>query len=336
MIDAAISAAHAGFRAGGEALPAYLDEYLRDWLVNATGLVRCHLNALVRMQRLPRHLWTGSGGSIWLRMIRHATLMTDGEVTGHDHGAGYGFLFQVLPAITEFESCDVFVTFNEAQATALRDSSTHANLLVPPNGPKIIAVPGRPDSPARTSSKSSGESRPTRRGETVGTVMYASSFYLGEEVRIFPNIPDIVAVDWEARLFGKLRGWGYQALDKPHPSSVSSTPPGFSNGLGVRIVAERLEAIMEMADVIIFASPHSTAFANALTSHRPAVFVDFGLDRWVPQAYEMLGCQCKVVQGWSEEDNRLQVDWDELHAAIDEAPSLSDTAFADNYLAVGV
>ncbi len=105
--------------------------------------------------------------------------------------------------------------------------------------------------------------------------------------------------------------------------------------MGVRIVTERLEAIMDTADVIIFASPHSTAFTNALASHRPVVFVDFGLDSWVPKAYEMLGYQCRVVRGWSEEDNRLHVDWDELHAAIDEAPKLSDTAFADNYLVVG-
>ena len=88
---------------------------------------------------------------------------------------------------------------------------------------------------------------------------------------------------------------------------------------------------MHLADAFLFVSPQSTTFVAMLASGKPMVFVDPGLFEWVPEAYEMLRRRCRIVRGWFDDANRLQVDWDELRGAIQESGDLMDTTFFDSY-----
>ena len=328
-IDGAIDAVAAGFAAGGEKLPDYLADYLRDWLVKATGLARCHLSTLLQQpDRLPRRLWTGTGGSIWARILRHAARRLGGVVTGHDHGVGTGHLVSSYPTLVEFESCDTFVTFTRAQATALQ-RGLRDDLLIPTKAPEIIALP----SCCRPAALTKIQERKSRtRLSVIRKVMYPSSFYNGERMHFGVRIPDPVAVDWEGRLFSHLGAWNYKVLHKPHPGSVSSPPAAFANELGVKMLTQPFERVVHMADVFIFASSQSTTFVSALSSNKPIVFVDFGLWDWVPEAYEMLKRRCRVVRGWFDKENRAQVDWGELRDAIEESRDLMDSSFLETYL----
>ena len=337
VIDAAVGAVGAGFAAGNETLTSDLAEYLRGMLEVLTGLADRHLKDVLRTRgnRLPHHLWTGTGGSPWSRIMRHATLLAGGEVTGHDHGTGYGFLVQPHPICIEFESCTRFVTFNDAQAKALTESTEGDVLLGDRPAPLIVTIPRRNGGPMSSRPRLSTASKPAARSSGAQSVMYSSSIYRGEQVRLTPSIPDIVAVDWEARLFGTLQTWGYEVLHKPSPGSIALPYDAFSEKLGVRLLTERFEEVFQAADLLILASPHSTTFAVALASQKPVVFVDFGLDTWVPEAYELLGRRCRIVRGWFDEDNRPQVDWDELHAGLEQCGDLQDPAFSDSYLDFG-
>jgi len=328
-INAAMDTVKIGFAAGNEKLPDYLASYLRAWLVKATGLARCHLSTLLQQpDRLPRRLWTGTGGSIWARILRHAARRLGGVVTGHDHGVGTGHLVSSYPTLVEFESCDTFVTFTRAQATALQ-RGLRDDLLIPTKAPEIIALP----SCCRPAALTKIQERKSRtRLSVIRKVMYPSSFYNGERMHFGVRIPDPVAVDWEGRLFSHLGAWNYKVLHKPHPHSVALPPAAFQSRLGVRILSEPFERVIDQADVLIFAQPQSTAFVTALTSDKPIVFVDLGLFKWVPEAYEMLKRRCRVVRGWFDKENRAQVNWDELREAIEESRDLKDPSFVETYL----
>ncbi len=333
VVEKALKAAHVGFAAGNEELPGYLDGYLRDWLVQAMGLSHLRLAHMLDLpEGLPRHLWTGNGGSVWNRILRHATRRLGGTVTGHDHGNGTGHLVSILPTLMEFESCDTFVTFTPTQAECLQ-KGLRPDLLIPPNAPKIIAAPLPRD--GSSAAKRVHPRRPRSRGNGIApairTVMYPSSFYHGDGPNYTVLIPDMVALDWEARLFSHLSHWGYRILHKPHPYSVALPPAGFAQAFGGTTLLDRFESVMHLADAFVFVSPQSTTFVAMLESGKPMVFVDPGLFEWVPKAYEMLRRRCRIVRGWFDDANRLQVDWDELRGAIQESGDLKDTAFLDSY-----
>ena len=333
VVEKALEAARVGFAAGDEELPGYLDGYLRDWLVQAMELSRVRLTAILNQPGdLPRHLWTGNGGSVWNRILRHATRRLGGTVTGHDHGNGAGHLVSTLSTLLEFESCDTFVTFTPTQAQALQ-SGLFPALLIPANAPEIIAAPSPRDgsSPA----KRVRSQRPRLEGNdaapAIRTVMYPSSFYNGDKPNYNVLIPDIVALDWEARLFSHLNRWGYRVLHKPHPASVALPPAGFAQAFGGRTLLDPFESVMHLADAFVFVSAQSTTFLAMLESGKPMVFVDPGLFEWVPAAYDMLRRRCRIVRGWFDDANRLQVDWDELLGAFQESGDLMDTTFFDSY-----
>lgn len=333
VVDRALEAVHVGFAAGSEELPDYLDGYLRDWLVQAMGLSRVRLTAILNQPGgLPRHLWTGNGGSVWNRIIRHATRRLGGCVTGHDHGNGTGHLVSILPTLTEFESCDTFVTFTPTQAEALL-KGLRPDLLIPPKAPKIIAAPFLRDGSSSAKGVHPRRPRPEINGAmpAIRTIMYPSSFYNGDRPNYGVLIPDIVALDWEARLFSHLNHWDYRVLHKPHPASAGLPPAGFAQAFGGTTLLERFESVMHLADAFLFVSPQSTTFVAMLASGKPMVFVDPGLFEWVPEAYEMLRRRCRIVRGWFDDANRLQVDWDELRGAIQESGDLMDTTFFDSY-----
>lgn len=327
LLDLALAAVDRGFRAGNESLPGFLARYLRDWLARATGLVRARLVSLLRRRSdLPLRLWTGSGANIWSRVLRHAVREAGGSVTGHDHGSGAGHIDGVAKTVADFESSDEFVTYTQTQVRLL-EREMRSDLLTQAVPPRIRSV----ESPRAVRLPRAWRRRPRARGGKK-SVLYPSTFYNGERMHFMVQIPDVVAVDWEARLFARLCEWGYDVVLKPHPDSVSPPPDVYTRDFGVRIRSEPFERVMGEADVILSISSLSTAFFNALLTDLPIVFVDFGLVSWLPEARAVFEKRCPVVHGWFDENRRAQVDWPELREAIERAPSLKDDAFRQEFV----
>lgn len=320
--DAAVDAVEDAFRVGGEALPASLGEAVRERLDAGLVAARRHL-ATVQARPLPAELWTGTGGDLWTRVVQASCRGTGGRVTGHDHGLGSGHLDHAAKGLSDLAFCDTFVTFTAAQAEGLR-RSVRPDRTFQDKAPDIVALPSR-----TWHGRGRARGRPR---DLVRRVMYPSSFYNGDRVHYAIQVPDVVQVDWEARLFARLADWGFDVLHKPHPGSITLPPAWLGRLPRVRTLAEPFEQVMHLADVLVVLSPQSTAMVSALRAGLPLVFVDLGLFHWWPEARRLFERRCAVIGGEFDEDGRIQVDWDALRAAIAEAPRRMDPAFEEAYL----
>lgn len=330
LVEELIGGADLGFRAGGEAVPETLRRYLTEWVRRASGLTVLRLQELLQRVDTEIHeVWIGSGGSPWTRSVGYVARSNGGTVTGHEHGMGAGHLVSDLKTLGDLQACDRFVTYTEAQAESIRHN-LDPGLLITDEVPEVVALRGPNRGPyldRRPNRRPKGSSR-----EQVRTIIYPASFYNGGRMHYGVQVPDLVALDWEARLFHRLRSWGFRVLHKPHPASVVLPPPELYARPGVEPRSGPFEEVMEQADLVLTIMPQSTAFAYAMTSGIPIVYVDLGLFTWRGRARQLFEERAVVVQGRINEANRLCVDWTELRHGIDTAPERDDTEFERIYL----
>jgi len=324
-LHAAMAVAEAGFEAGGEPLPGFLADYLRQFLADTSALVQMRMEALMARPDLPRRLWTGSGGGIWSRMLRHAVLRKGGEVTGHDHGSGLAHVMPLSTPLTELESCQVFTTFTPTHAAELQ-RNIRQDLMVQASPPKIVGLPVDDASRGSRKTRSGPRGAPKR-------VMYLSQCYLGERLHFYEMLSDPVQLDWQVRLFAELTSRGYTMVLKWHPECHTAVPSYFIGTPGVELLREPLEQVLDQCDVVLMDTSMSTVFRNVLVTDTPLVLIDLQREIWTDKSRELIGSRAPLVKGWFDETNRVCVDWDQLQAAIEAAVELTDPTFFDTYWA---
>lgn len=332
FISDSLDAIGDAFLDGNETISDGFRYYLKSWLQYTTGLIRLRLNKLTaRHQKLPDNLWTGSGAKISTRILQYATRIAGGKVIAHDHSQGQGFLIYSSRNLTDYDSCSQFVTYNEANADALRKYTVNRELLVSDDLPKIVPVPRNSNATPIPILDGISDIEVAPRRPRIKTIMYPASFYNGERIHYAIRVPDMVQLDWESRLFTHLDHWGYKVIHKPYPGSIGLPTPEIVKSLGGETSNKPFEQVMHRADLVIFIDPKSTPLVYALAAGKPVVFIDAGLVNWVPEALDEFSRRCSVVRGYFDEENRLQVDWDDLKLAIEKSTQLSDESFYNTY-----
>ena len=330
MADMVLDCAAKGFAAGGiDVLPGFLAEHLGQVAGFCAAAMRLHLDRLrARPGQLPRELWTGTGGNIWDVMLRAVVRERGGRSVGHSHSGGSGHLIWPFICFYEYPFLDAYMVYSDLQAELSR-RHTDPRLLMTGEAPVVAAPPAlRGEPPVRpTRSPRRTEPGPVRRVMYVGTSIFAK-----DRLNLAPAIPDVAAVDWQARLFAHLREWGYEVLHKPHPESFLPSPEAYRDLFGAEPVHGRFEETCNHADLYLFDTQSTTTFPVALRSLKPVVFVDLGRFVWEPDAYELLKRRCAMVKAGFGPDNRIQIDWQALRRAIEAAPALvGDRGLADRY-----
>ncbi len=337
----AVEVVEESFRAEDLNLPDFIAKYLHDMVRDSISLAHMRLRGLLEAPgSIPRRLWTGTGGFLWARLLRRAVRELGGHVTGHDHAMGDGHMKEFDKILTEYENCDRFVTSTPRQAAGLK-KFLRPDLLIQPQPPEIVPLPPS----ARRFDFSSLQKKYALAGNAKKKsakeklqVMYVGTYYPGEHARYGGLLmPDVVAVDWQARLFGWLLRNGYGVIHKPHPDSIRRLSPAFEKSLNVRPNLEPFEQVLYSADVLVFDCHTSTTLGGAMISKMPIVYIDFELGEFDPIAREMIERRSRMIKGWFSEDNRAHVDWEELRKAIGEAFDLThDSTFTDEYVGVSL
>ncbi len=319
LVDAVIDMARDAFASQGEPLQDNSAAYLRAWIESAATFADRYLaRLLARPEIVPRRLWRGTGGHVFARILSHASRELGGEVTGHDHSHGQGMFAGYSDTIIEHPFCDRFMVWTETQRK-MAQRNLKPELAMPGAPPTIQVVPGT----FRPKIVDEADAAPAPKS-TPNTIMYVGTLYNDEFAPMTPLIPDIVLVDWEARLIAQLRDWGFDVIVKPHPESRFATPAAYEDLLGARIVHGRFEDVYKQADLVLFGQPNCTPFFGALGTRQPIVVADTGMHFWQPEAAEMLARRCGVVSCGRDAESRLTTDWRALCAAISIAPTLND------------
>lgn len=333
IVDEAVDVLRGALLSIGESLPDALAGYLRDCIIRGSRLSRVHIERiLARPDRVPRRLWTGTGAYIWARFLRHAVRRLGGTVTGHEHGTGESVIrYFNTKTFSDLESADEFVTFNSNQRRWLEETIDE-RFLVPLKRPTIGVPPYRAGL-VRYAGRPLSGSRDTRRPKDAPLrVMYVGPIYGGFSTRISGHNSDVLLIDWQARLFAKLREWNFEVLFKPHPEGDQRPPPAFVKDLGVKELSGPFEDEWHKADVYLFDWKSTTAFSTAMSTGLPLVLVDFSFEIFAPEMQSLVDSNCGRVEGWADEVNRLHVDWTKLRYALEHPPAghadvVRETAF---------
>ena len=341
LADEAVEVVEESFRARDLKLPDFIAKYLHYMAKDSISLAHMRLLGLLEApSSIPSRLWTGTGGLLWDRILRRAVRELGGHVTGHDHAMGDGHMKEFNKTITEYENCDTFVTSTPRQAEGLI-KFFRPDLLIQSPPPEIVPLPPSAKrfdfSSLQKKYSLPGNAKKTSAKEKM-QVMYVGTFYPGEHARYGGLLmPDVVAVDWQARLFGWLLRNGYGVIHKPHPDSIRRLSPAFEKTLNVPPNLEPFEQVLDSADVLVFDCHTSTALAGAMISKMPIVYIDFELGEFDPVAREMIERRNRMVRGWFSEDNRAHVDWEEFRKAINESFDLiNDSTFTSEYVGVSL
>jgi hypothetical protein len=320
-IAEAVAVAEAAFKTAGARFTGDLAEHLRAWLEAALALSSGYADQIARpATRIPTKMWIGTAGSIWARLLFHEVDARGGHVTAHDHGTGSGFRDNPEKTINDLSGCHTFVTFTEQHAIDTRSQIT-PELLMVPTPPEVTWV----RDPAAAQRIVSPRRRPVR------TIMVLTNFFRGDRNHHASVLPDPVTLDLQARLFDRLRGWGYEVLHKPHPESKAH-PPASLYSFGAQRVDGYFEDVLDRVDAVILLwdSP-STVLRVALATELPIVVVDIQQGSWRQHALDLLKRRCAVVRGDFDEQNRVVLDWAALKRAIDESTELNDDGFLKTY-----
>lgn len=290
---------------------SFVANYLLSILSEMATLLRIHYNRLLIRGDIPARLWTGTGGEIWDLMLRSAVLEKGGHVTGFDHGGGTVHVSIPLLGFIELWACNKFVTFNERQVNDIK-KNIHAWPKLDRMNIDIDCVPKK-SSPPKFFIHPEFEKgiRPIRK------IFVLSTLYDQDRGRSFAFYPDHVYVDWQARLMAKLKKWGYDVYFKPHPESQSPPPGSFEKSLGVTIIHDNFENILDQADLFIIDYTYTSIMIPAFLTNIPIVLVDFDNLPWNDGARELIQKRASLVECGFDNKNRVSIDWNELKNAIE-------------------
>ena len=309
--DRILGLVDANYALCGTALSAAGREYLTGLLREGAACLKIHHARLLEApEKLPRHLWTGTGGIIWDLMLRLAVSETGGFTEGHHHGSGMGHLNEGIVSFLELWGCHRFVCINEGEVVTIK-ATAPAHPRLQNDIPEIMGLKTEP---------SSWVPKALPKNKIVKTVMLLGTIYDRDRGRMGPLIPDVVYVDWQSRLISWLRGQGYEVIFKPHPESPLMPPAAFHDALGARIETRPFEEVLSQADLVLFDYLYTTTFRSALLSALPVVVADFGDTEWYDPALPLLEKRICRVMGHHDEQNRRQLNWSRLRWAFDTAP----------------
>lgn len=302
----------------GDTVPPALLQHLKGWIDDAAAICRWHLRALLkRPKTLPAQLWTGSGGYIFRRILHVAVRRAGGIVSSHDHGSGLGLFDLIDTNLTEFVTPDVFVTFSEQQVVGYRSQEKDA-FRMRKQWPRIEAV--RPNSSALM------RVNPGKIGQPK-SILFVANQYRGEKMTITPIEFDLVAIDWQARLFDRLKSLGYEVRMRPHPDSVSAPPEGLRR-MGVAIAGGTFAEALESTDAVILDYLHTSVLRDVLLSGKPVMTFEFGHCPPNAVASAALSRRIRFIPGRYDDANRAQTDWAALPSAVSDATNMrEDTTF---------
>ncbi len=315
----------------GETMPTGIRASLKTTVRALTRVaVKSLSDVEARARHLPRLFLTGSTSQVQNRAIARVVQKEGGSVATFDHGVGGGWRHIPTLTTTLWDSPNRYVTFTDTHAEAIRG-------LIEPRF-KVSDVACEPMASLVPILQPAGANARMRRQPHARNlrVMYVPTLYVGERYYA-PGLPaDITAVDLQARLLSYLKRQGHEVIVKPHPECATGIRPELAAIGNARIETRLFDQVADEADVLLFDCPSSTTFRTAVCSDKPIVLLEHGRVPITEHAFSLIKRRAAVVMTGRTDANRIEVDWDALDCAIEEAAELRDPSFANLYFGAGI
>lgn len=303
-----------------------LRELIRAYALLSFELVAQDLIALRSTRKLPREVWSATGGKYAPRLLGLEVIRRGGKVVRFDHGgsAAMTTLFEPV-VIAELCASTHFVMATPALAElgielandqhgipAAHCAITGARGF--PHHHKLMAMPRKPATKRKT-------------------VMYLSGAMFSGRKNPSHSISELVYFDWMIRFTKELGQLPVDLICKPHPDSISRDghhPLESSAKVELRL----FEDVIDTADVFVFDIVNSTTFWEAIVcTSRPIIYVDIGNITVNPSINDMLRDRCRVVDVTYDDRNLPQIDSEAIADAVLSAPEEIDpSGFRDLFL----
>ena len=300
---------------------------LRPVYVEKLAQAARRLGTLRAAKRVPRALWSGTGGFPPARALSIEVRRRGGTVTRFDHGGIMSLLAE--PHYLAHGELAVSTEYVLPSAAASRLSVVrHAADLARPFG-FVSAKAGRGD-PGLDPGPSS-----TRPAARPPRVLFVGTAYYGFSQTYPPFPPAPVYFDWQHRILTMLGSLPIELIHKPHPGGLFKGRPPSLDHLA-QVDPRPFEQAMADADCFVFDIAASTTFSIALSTDRPIVLLDFGCMRFSDEIRPLIEARCRVVPVVCDDRNRATVDAVALEAAVcDPGPAPDPAPFRRLFLAEG-
>ena len=301
-------------------------EVIEKYLKEALALVGAYILQLELGSRpLPRHLWAGSSGIVWIRMLQEAVLQKGGNTTGFDHAEGANFDEDCKFGFTELQTVKKFVTFNRYTASHFRRAATNYNFsgIVP--DVEFLQFGKKRTQPDSVRLKGS---------RSITSLLFLPPFITGSEFGLYPALGPVQGVNFVNRVLSYTAELGIHVIFKPHPlmrfplSEIASSWPHVE-----LIKTERSEDLLSRANALLIDYPMQTTMGVALKRDVPIALLDTGQIRLSQKLRTAMSQRVGYVKILEDGAGDWRFERDHLKIALDAAISgASDTSFVEEFM----
>ena len=142
----------------------------------------------------------------------------------------------------------------------------------------------------------------------INKVIFVQPLFYGNRSGFDPVMPDIVAMDWQVRLFRKLNQMNYQITIKPHPLSKVQIPSNILGKFNIQMESDIFEKVYSSHELIIFDFPLTSTFHYALKSEIPIIYINFSDAKYPTELKKYLEKRVQIIKGWYDVRNKAIAD----------------------------
>ena len=302
-------------------------DFLKTYVVKTTAVVAERLQRLNSNEtKIPSELWTGSVGNIWCRMLACAVQARGGKVVVFDHAGGTNACLGGVTLPVDLLIADEFVSYSPQTASIL-EKDVEQRL---PDWKKVVI------SSLANSTKAEAQIVLPKKSVSKLRILYPTHVLFSDMFPLIEHLPDICAVDLEARVSRALTRFGHDVALKPHPMNYCEYPSGMFDSEGISLEKRPFEECLSDYDLVVFDKTTSTTWPEALRRGVPIIVLDFENSAASPSRDKMLDTRVARVECHYDENNRPQFNENDLKAALEKALVLTDQSVCSDWFGMAI
>lgn len=290
---------------GHEISQDYIEAF-KEFILKTTYEIKLYLNRFDKNPKMiPEFFLSGSMGMLLNGIIGLSVKNNGGKVINFDHGYSCNIWSSSTTALVETQLSDELYTFSPYSAKTIEENIPKHCFSHSPTTIHHYQPRTKHNVITNKQSKKSGK-----------TIMFVQALFIGDQGELDPIMPDVVAADWQVRLFSYLKNLGYNIILKPHPLSGTQLPEKTIKDLSINIRHEPFEGICMEADILMFDYALSTTFHLGMLTNKPMIYFHFSDSSYPTKLQKDLSNRIEIISGYYDETNRAQIVWNDLQKNI--------------------